>query len=130
MPRTKTGLLTASLSLIAIAAFAAGCGSDPATTGSGAVQEQALLDLGLATDTSKSEIDIERIQSGGPAKDGIPALTEPEFVSPEEARLPNDEVRGILVEFGGERRYYPYNIMVWHEIVNDVVGEEHVAVTF
>jgi hypothetical protein len=85
--------------------------------------------LGLATDATISSIDQELILSGGPPKDGIPALTDPEFVTIEEADL-NPGSEGILVEVDGEQRFYPYAILVWHEIVNDHIGDTPVAVTF
>jgi len=84
---------------------------------------------GLKTNTYKSSIDLDLILSGGPGKDGIPAINEPKFISIQEAEL-DDEVLGIFLEFDGERRYYPYTILVWHEIVNDNIGDNHFAVTF
>jgi len=80
-------------------------------------------------DTSKSNIDVSLIMRGGPPRDGIPALTNPDFITVEQADLPLD-MRGMFVDFGGDQRFYPYSILVWHEIVNDVVGGKHIAVTF
>jgi len=90
----------------------------------------ALADQDLATDTSVSSIDIDAIMGGGPAKDGIPALTNPEFVSVDDTQVPADDVQGILLDIDGDVRYYPYNILVWHEVVNDEVGGKPVTVTF
>ncbi len=81
------------------------------------------------TDLSLHSIPLDQILSGGPGKDGIPALTNPDFVSIEEARLPKDSL-GIFVNISGDERYYPFSIMVWHEIVNDAVGGSPIAVTF
>lgn len=81
------------------------------------------------TDGVEHSIPLDEILSGGPAKDGIPAIDEPQFVSIDEANV-GDEVLGVLVEVDGEKRYYPYNILVWHEIVNDSIGDVHFAVTF
>lgn len=81
------------------------------------------------TDTSKHSIDLDLVLDGGPPKDGIPALTSPDFVSASASTSP-DDIRGIFVDINDDRRFYPYNILVWHEIVNDVVGGEAVAVTF
>lgn len=71
------------------------------------------------------------IQSGGPPKDGIPALTNPAFVPASEAgRLlrPSDIVLGV--DFGGVAKAYPVRILNWHEIVNDVVGRQPVLVSW
>lgn len=71
------------------------------------------------------------ILSGGPPKDGIPALTDPVFISAgDENRLqPREPV--ITLEIPGEvPRAYPLRYLMWHEIVNDVVGGVPVSVTF
>jgi hypothetical protein len=104
----------------------AGCGSGETTATDG---ERALERYGLATDTSKRLVEIDEFVSGGPAKDGIPALTDPLFDTLEKSEIP-DDVDGVLVEIGADVRFYPYNVLVWHEIVNNVVGGTPVAVTF
>ncbi len=69
------------------------------------------------------------MMSGGPPPDGIPSIDEPRFVSAEESDLdPGDMVIGFA--HGGEARAYPQNIVVYHEIVNDRVGELNVAITY
>ena len=71
------------------------------------------------------------IMSGGPPKDGIPALTDPAFkpVAEEERLQPREPV--ITLEIDGEvPRAYPIRYLTWHEIVNDEVGGIPVAVTF
>ncbi len=71
------------------------------------------------------------ILSGGPPKDGIPALDNPTFVAVADKAdlLPREPV--ITLEIEGEvPRAYPIRYLTWHEIVNDVVGGIPVAVTF
>ena len=71
------------------------------------------------------------IMSGGPPKDGIPAIDDPTFVAV--ADKPNLFAREpvIALEIEGEiPRAYPIRYLTWHEIVNDEVGEIPVAVTF
>lgn len=85
----------------------------------------------LETNLSKTEIDLSQVLSGGPGKDGIPAINDPKFISVAEAEAELDEeVLGIFLDINGDQRYYPYTILVWHEIVNDTVGNQPVAVTF
>jgi cytochrome c biogenesis protein CcdA len=81
------------------------------------------------TNLENASIDINNILSGGPGKDGIPALTDPKFVSIDKAEL-TDDVLGVLIDIDGQKRYYPYNILVWHEVVNDKIGDQEIAVTF
>ena len=83
----------------------------------------------LKTNLRKRSIDLNLILDGGPGKDGIPAIHSPKFVKADEASLQEDML-GIFVDIGSEQRYYPYNILVWHEIVNDFVGNTPLAVTF
>ncbi|WP_366653556.1 DUF3179 domain-containing protein [Fodinicurvata sp. EGI_FJ10296] len=69
--------------------------------------------------------------SGGPGKDGIPAIDNPRFHSAAEADswlAPDDVVFGLVEN--GVVRAYPQRILVWHEIVNDTVGGDGIAVTY
>ncbi len=83
------------------------------------------------TDFQNRTIDIEDVVSGGPPKDGIPAIDDPKFVSVREADqwLENREPVAV-VRVGEVARAYPLQILMWHEIVNDEVGETPVSVTF
>ena len=72
----------------------------------------------------------EEILSGGPPKDGIPAILEPKFISAAKVAFlsPGDQVIGI--ELGGQARAYPIRILNLHEVVNDTVNGMPIAVTF
>ncbi len=83
------------------------------------------------TDFSKHSVPYSDILSGGPPKDGIPAVDHPKFVAVEEADAwlkPVEPV--ILFQIGEDARAYPIQIFMWHEIVNDTVGEVPVVITF
>jgi hypothetical protein len=83
------------------------------------------------TDFTRHTIPFDEIGSGGPGKDGIPAIDEPRFVTPAEAAsFLGDAEPVVAVQFGGEARAYPLQILIWHEIVNDTVGGRPVAVTY
>jgi len=83
------------------------------------------------TDFSKHTVPLEEIVSGGPPKDGIPAIDDPRFVTVREADgWIGDREPVAVVEAGGEVKVYPLQILMWHEIVNDVVGGEPISVTF
>ncbi len=86
---------------------------------------------GWKTNFSKHSIDYTEIRFGGPIKDGIPAIDDPEFlpVNPPPTWLAENEPV-ISFEIAGDARAYPLQILTWHEIVNDVVGGEPVAITF
>jgi len=83
------------------------------------------------TDFAKHTVPLEEIVSGGPPKDGIPAIDDPEFVSVRAAdRWLGDREPVIVVRNEGDVRAYPYQIMIFHEIVNDEVGGKPLAVTY
>ncbi len=108
-----------------------GCGVSDAPEERTEAEEEAreFERFDLATDTSKRIVELDEFISGGPPKDGIPALTDPLFDALDESTIP-DDVFGVLVEIDDDVRFYPYNVLVWHEIVNEVVGGRAIAVTF
>ena len=83
------------------------------------------------TDFENTSIDLFEIMSGGPPKDGIPSIDNPAFVTIAQAAdwLQNSEPV-ISVSLDGQARAYPLQILTWHEIVNDVIGDTAVTVTF
>jgi hypothetical protein len=85
------------------------------------------------TDFSRHSVPFDEIMSGGPPKDGIPAIDEPRFVSTAEMKAknglaPSEPVVALTVN--GESRAYPLRILIWHEIVNDTLGGVPVTVTY
>lgn len=83
------------------------------------------------TDFGKHSVPFSEIMSGGPPKDGIRAIDRPEFVGVDAAASwlkPREPV--ILFVHGNDARAYPLQILIWHEIVNDTVGDLPVAITF
>lgn len=64
-------------------------------------------------------------------KDAIPAILEPEFVPVSEASPWMSSEEAVLgLSIGDDHRAYPITMLSRHEIVNDVVGGEPVAVTW
>ena len=73
----------------------------------------------------------DQILSAGPLKDGIPAIDDPKFVSVDEAdEWLNDREPTVFVQVGDDARAYPIQVLIWHEIVNDTVGDEPLIVSF
>lgn len=76
-------------------------------------------------------VDVSAIISGGPPPDGIPPIDEPEFIDVAAAdEWISDEEPVVVIDVNGDVRAYPVQIMIWHEIVNDVVGGIPVAITY
>ena len=82
------------------------------------------------TDFSRTSIAWSEVLSGGPPKDGIPAIDDPKFKPASEIKHLGEREPVITVEIGVARKAYPLSILMWHEIVNDEVGGVPVAVTF
>ena len=83
------------------------------------------------TDFSRIAVDPSEIFSGGPPKDGIPAITGPEMIAAgaEDGLDPRESV--MVLELDGQPpRAYPVRYLMFHEIVNDEAGGIPVAVTF
>ena len=85
----------------------------------------------FSTDFTRRLISFDEVLSGGPPKDGIPAIDDPMFVSTTEADEWVEDLEPVAVlQENDEVRIYPFQILTWHEIVNDEVGGRPVAVTF
>ena len=76
------------------------------------------------------EIRLEEITWGGVAKDGIPALTNPELIDTKSATYLSDDEPVFGVAINGDVRAYPYRIMDWHEMFNDVIGGVPVSLAY
>ncbi len=85
----------------------------------------------FATDFDKHSVPYDEILSGGPGKDGIPAIDEPQFITIDAAdEWLEAQEPVVLVQIEGQAHAYPVQILMWHEIVNTSVGQVPVSVTF
>lgn len=76
-------------------------------------------------------VDTEEIISGGPPPDGIPPIDQPEFIDVgDNLDVLHEDEPVVSLEISGDVRAYPVRVMIWHEIVNDVVGGVPVAITY
>jgi hypothetical protein len=83
------------------------------------------------TDLSKKTIDLRELRSGGPPKDGIPAIFEPRFVGVGEAEAwLADKEPVLMVRYAGEARAYPLQILIFHELANDQIGDMPILVSY
>jgi hypothetical protein len=88
------------------------------------------------TDFSKHSVPFAGIKSGGPSKDGIPAIDAPRFERLADGKAarsiaalgPTEPV--IALSIGEDARAYPLRVLIWHEIANDIVGGTPVVVTY
>ena len=84
------------------------------------------------TDFTKHSVPFDDIMSGGVRKDQIPSIDKPVFIAVRmmaaETLAPTEPVVGLTIN--GKSRAYPLSVLIWHEIVNDVIAGVPVAVTF
>jgi hypothetical protein len=84
----------------------------------------------MAWNFDNHSIPTDEIRGGGPPRDGIPALTAPDYVPAAKADFMRDEEQVIGLVHKGEARAYPLRIMSWHELVNDELGGLPVLVSW
>jgi len=83
------------------------------------------------TDFGMHSVDLAEIVSGGPPKDGIPAILAPEFLAAGAVEGLHANEAVMTLELPGEvPRAYPLRYLIWHEIINDVIGTHPVAITW
>jgi hypothetical protein len=87
----------------------------------------AVSQLGFAA-SPKHKQGVE-LSTGAP-KDAIPALTNPKFIPASKAEYLKDSDIVLGVSFNKQKKAYPLRIMVWHEIVNDNIGNKPILITY
>ena len=85
---------------------------------------------GWKTDFKNTSIDLSKVLSGGVSRDGIPPIDNPHFneVSAISDLEPQSPV--ISININGDARAYPLEVLIRHEIVNDIVDDIPLVVTF
>ena len=98
---------------------------------SGQANEKLFSSQWPNTDFSLASVPLDEIMSGGVPKDGIPAIHNPTFLALDDNidLLPREGVMTIEMK-GHLPRAYPIRYLLWHEIVNDQIGEQTIAVTY
>lgn len=76
-------------------------------------------------------VDPSLLVASGADKDGIPSIDMPSYVSVEEAdQWISDNELVLVLSYKGVTRVYPLQILVWHEIVNDIVAGDPILITY
>jgi hypothetical protein len=81
-------------------------------------------------ESTKKTVALEDLKQGCPARDCIPSIDSPKFVSADEADHLADDAVVIAISYGDEHRAYPARILDHHEIVNDTIAGEPIAITW
>jgi hypothetical protein len=75
-------------------------------------------------------INRDEVFDGGPGKDGIPSVDNPEFVNASEASFLGDEELVVGYIENGNAKAYPHQILDWHEIINDETDNQKFSVIY
>ena len=76
-------------------------------------------------------VPLTEFSGGGPARDDIPSIDLPQFEPVNQAdKWLVDREPVQVANVNGDVRAYPLQILIWHEIGNDVVGGELVTITY
>jgi hypothetical protein len=89
-----------------------------------------LAERSTGFDLSRHSVPLDQILSGGPGKDGIPAILNPLFVQAKDAGFLSDDDRVLGITHGDEAKAYPIKVLNWHELVNDTIGGKPVVITY
>lgn len=89
---------------------------------------QAVEKLGFNLD--HATIPVAEIRAGGPPRDGIPSIDRPKLVPAAKVRFLAADDMVVSFTHHGETRAYPLRILVWHEIVNDRIGDLAINVSY
>ena len=85
--------------------------------------------FGFDASTTKS-VELSDLHQGCPARDCIPSIDKPKYVSASDASHVADDDLVITLSYGGEHRAYPSSILDHHEIVNDTIAGDPLAITW
>lgn len=113
------------LTLLLLAGFFGACSSSSST-------DQITDDLGVDNPpvTNLWSIPVAEVLDGGPGRDGIPALEDPNFTQATSVDFLKDDDLIIGFKNGDDVRGYPHIILDWHEIINDNIGDASLAITY
>ncbi len=85
--------------------------------------------FGYGPDTP-SLVNYDELYQGCPQRDCIPSIDDPKYVAADDADFLGEDELIMGVNINGEQRAYPARIMDYHEIVNDTIAGQPIAVTW
>ena len=92
--------------------------------------ETVVRKVSLQNDFTGAKVKPEDLLQGCFGQDCIPSVDNPKFESVNDASWLRDEDMVFAINYKGTQRVYPQRILNWHEIVNDTISGDPIAVTF
>lgn len=84
----------------------------------------------IQNQSSEWAIPINEIRDGGPGKDGIPSIDNPQFITAQEVTFLDDEDLVVGIFQDGVARAYPHIVLDWHEVVNDAINDSFFTLNY
>ena len=81
-------------------------------------------------DLTEALIPADQIYNGGPPRDGIPAIDQPNFVRSNNAKFLKQDDRILGLVYEDVTRAYPIKILNYHEIVNDQIHQQAIIISY
>jgi hypothetical protein len=81
-------------------------------------------------DSTKKTVPLDKLMQGCPARDCIPSIDNPKYVTADQANHVDDEDLVITLAYEGEYFAFPTKILDHHEIVNDTFAGIPLAITW
>ncbi|MBV6646892.1 MAG: DUF3179 domain-containing protein [Cyclobacteriaceae bacterium] len=112
-----------NITAVMIIVLLSGCFEEPDGVG----QSRAVQ--GTASDWL---VPVGQVFDGGPGKDGIPALENPEMVASSDSKTDfiREEAFVVGIKIGNKTKAYAHAILDWHEIANDQIDDVLYAITY
>lgn len=92
--------------------------------------DDPFVSTGGSNDDNEWLIPVDQVLDGGPGKDGIPSIDNPQFLPVSESTSVDDLDLVILFKNGDDVYIYPHDILDWHEIVNHFDDNFDISVTY
>jgi len=70
------------------------------------------------------------VRSGGVGRDGIPALSTPQFENASTVKFLNNSDLVVGIRQSDKMKAYPHNVLDWHEIVNDQLDNHYYSIIY
>lgn len=96
----------------------------------GSSGQEVINNVTLQNDFTGSKVKPEDLLQGCPGKDCIASIDSPKFEDGQNATWLEEGDIVLTLNYKGVERAYPQRIMNWHEIVNDEVAGDPIAITF
>lgn len=93
-------------------------------------QKSIVRKVSLAHDFTGAKVKKEDLLQGCFGQDCIPSIDAPKFESLQNVSWLRDSDVIFAVQYKGVQRAYPQRILNWHEIVNDTLSGDPIAITF